>query len=475
MQARTVRIILSASASALAVAVLPSVVQSQLPRLVQSQLPRVAQSQGMWAGQDLNQRNERRKEKFRPQYNAEAEGPIGAFGDTVSGAGAEALTGFDNRTNGFDPQGSPFDTINSTNVVALRSFNDNRFIFEAVETVEDGVGPTYNAQSCAACHQNIVTGGSSEIAVHRTGRTDNGEFFESLGGSLIHSRATHPDIVEHVSPEENVRTFRMSTNTLGAGYVEAISNSTLLAIRDSQPGRMRGTAIAVPVLEAGSASRIGRFGWKTQHASLESFAADAYLNEMGITTPLLPDENTSSGRDVGFGTPYDPVADPEDDGVDVRAFANFMRATKAPSRGAITEAAQRGETVFKQIGCSTCHVTSISTAPAGTAINGGVLTVSPALGDKVIHPYSDFLLHDVGTGDGIPFLPDPEYASTASPIRTAPLWGLRTRNRLMHDGLSFTKQEAIQRHAGQAADVTAQYNALSEVQRTELLAFLESL
>ena len=90
----------------------------------------------------------------------------------------------------------------------------------------------------------------------------------------------------------------------------------------------------VPVLEAASRARIGRFGWKNQHASLVSFSADAYLNEMGITSPLFPDENTSNGRFVGSGSGYDPVADPEDDGVDVKAFADFMRATKAPPRGA---------------------------------------------------------------------------------------------------------------------------------------------
>ena len=98
-----------------------------------------------------------------------------------------------------------------------------------------------------------------------------------------------------------------------------------------------------------------------------------------------------------------------------------------------------------------------------------------ALGNKIIHPYSDYLLHDVGTGDGIPVLPLPEYASTANQIRTAPLWALRTRNRLMHDGLSFTKQDAIQRHGGQAASVTRSYNALSAAQKTQLLAFLDSL
>ena len=271
-----------------------------------------------------------------------------------------------------------------------------------------------------------------------------------------------------------MRTFRISTNTLGAGFVEAIANSTLLAIRDRQPAALRGTALEVPVLEAGSA-RIGRFGWKSQHASLESFAADAYLNEMGITSPLFPEENTSSGEYVGFGTAYDPVADPEDDGVDVVAFADFMRSTKAPSRGPITANVRAGEQVFSRIGCASCHVPSITTAPPGTPINGGALRVASALGNKVIHPYSDFLLHDIGTGDGIPFLPTPEFAATASQIRTAPLWALRTRNRLMHDGLSLTKEEAIERHAGQAAPVTAAFKALTAQDQALMLEFLDSL
>ncbi len=84
---------------------------------------------------------------------------------------AEAPTGFDNLTNGFDPQGPPFEHAHRGHRHALRSFNDNRFIFEEVETVADGLGPTYNAQSCRECHQNVVTGGASQVTVQRTGRT----------------------------------------------------------------------------------------------------------------------------------------------------------------------------------------------------------------------------------------------------------------------------------------------------------------
>ena len=421
------------------------------------------------ASSQSNRQN--RRDRFRHNGVIEDEDSSG-FGRSDA---TEAPTGFDNLTNGFTDQGPPFEGLNEDNIVALRSFNDNRFIFEEVEKIQDGLGPMYNAQSCRECHQNVVTGGASQVAELRSGRTEDGQFFESLGGTLIHSRATYPDIVEQITPEDNTRAFRISTNTVGNGFIEAIANSTLLAIRAKQPPAMRGNAIMVPVLEANSSARIGRFGWKSQHASLESFSADAYLNEMGITSPLFPDENTSNGKYVGYSSGYDPVPDPEDDGVDIVAFANFMRSTKAPPRGPITDAVLAGELLFSKVACDTCHTSSITTARPGSKINGGALTVPDALGNKIIHPYSDFLLHDVGTGDGIPVLPSSEYATTANQMRTAPLWGLRTRNRLMHDGLSLTKQEAIQRHAGQATNVTKQFNALSDAEKNQLLAFLNSL
>ena len=393
-----------------------------------------------------------RQERFQHDGRIDPENSVRAPGPPT-----EAPTGFDNRTNGFTSQGV---------------FDQNRAAFEEVENIGDGLGPTHNGTSCVECHQNVVAGGASQVAEHRTGHMSNGQFFESLGGSLVHSRAIYPEIVEHVDFQDDIRTFRISTNTLGDGFVEAISNSTLLAIRDQQPSAMRGTAVVVPVLESTDKARVGRFGWKGQHASLQSFAADAYLNEMGITSPLFPQENTSSGKDVA---PYDSVPDPEDDGDDIVAFADFMRATKAPARGPITADVTAGERLFQQVGCGTCHTASITTAPAGTPINGGTMQVPAALGNKVIHPYSDFLLHDVANGDGIPVLPGTQYAATANKIRTAPLWGLRTRNRLMHDGLSFTVGEAIRRHGGQASGVRSAYNALSTAQKNQLRAFLNSL
>src|SRR5215213_9364424 len=230
------------------------------------------------------------------------------------------------------------------------AFNEVKAAFEEVDVIADGLGPVYNAQSCAECHQNPVTGAISQITEFRAGHLDGfGNFVDAPGGSLINDRAINARIQERrPSTAENIFTFRTSLNILGDGFVEAIANATLQNIAAAQPnqsgGQIAGQLIAVPVLEAGGATRFGRFGWKNQHASLVSFSADAYLNEMGITNQFNLVENTSLGRFVGFGSGFDPMPDDEpcadfpniicgeDDERDVLAFARFMRSTKAPPR-----------------------------------------------------------------------------------------------------------------------------------------------
>jgi len=382
----------------------------------------------------------------------------------VALAADEAPAGFDDLTNGL---------------VSQPEFDLARGTFEERDEADEGLGPVYNAQGCSDCHQNPVTGATSQITELRVARLSGFFYFDRPGGSLINDRAIHPDIQERVAGADNLQTFRTSLNTLGDGFVESIANSTLQAIQASQPSSLRGTIIWVPVLEAGGNTRIGRFGWKNQHASVLSFAADAYLNEMGITSPLFPTENTSNGNSVAA---FDEVPDPEDPatpdepfGEDVEAFALFMRASKVPPRDtalAATFDAQVGEQLFHQIGCDICHVDTIVTAPAGTLINGGAMTVPAALGNKAIHPYSDFLLHDVGTGD---FIIQNGGAITFSMVRTPPLWGLRTRARMMHDGENFTRNNSILRHDGEARPVIDNYRFLSTSQKNQLITFLNSL
>jgi CxxC motif-containing protein (DUF1111 family) len=370
----------------------------------------------------------------------------------------EAPAAFDGLTNGLVDQ---------------PTHDADQVTFASQEEADEGLGPVYNAQSCGECHQNPVTGGISQITELRAGHFNGSIFVDHPGGSLINDRAINAKIQERVLGGNEVRTFRTSLNTLGDGFVEAIDSNTLLAIANSQPPGLRGTFIQVPVLEANGALRGARFGWKNQHASLVSFSADAYLNEMGITTPLAPVENTSNGTSVA---PFDPLPnDPEDDNEDVETFAQFMRASKAPPRDgdlANTPDAIAGSQIFTQIGCATCHVRNITTAPVGTVINGGTFTVPEALGNKKIHPFSDFLLHDIGTGDGIV---QNGGQGTRNKVRTAPLWGVRTRDRLLHDGESLTRNEAILRHGGQASGVRNNYDNLSNTQKNQLITFLNSL
>jgi CxxC motif-containing protein (DUF1111 family) len=394
---------------------------------------------------------------------------------TVHSQGApEAPAGFDNLTNGFVPQAT---------------FNNALGVFQEVDDIGKGLGPVYNAQGCAECHQNPVTGGISQITELRAGHVDGaGNFVDGPGGSLINDRAIDASIQERVGGAETVRTFRTSLNVLGDGFVEAVDSNTLVAIANNQPGQsggqIAGLFIQVPVLEAPGQKRGGRFGWKNQQASLLSFASDAYLNEQGITNRLNLTENTSLGRSVA---PFDHVSDTtpcannaavrcgEDPDNDIDAFAQFMRATKVPPRDAAVAAtadSQTGASLFNQIGCNICHVTSMTTSPAGTVINGGAFTVPAALGNKTIHPYSDFLLHDVGTGDGIV---QNGGQLSANQMRTAPLWGVRTRDRLMHDGESLTRDNAILRHGGEATFVINNYRSLSTTQKNQLITFLNSL
>lgn len=374
----------------------------------------------------------------------------------------EAATSFDNQTNGMVDQST---------------FDQDRAAFEERDEADEGLGPVYNAQGCVECHQNPVTGGISQVTVLRAGHRDaQGNFVEAPGGSLINDRAIHPSLQEYVPSGETIQTFRTSLSTLGDGYVEAIADETLIQLarqqaRDSR-GAIAGQVIQVPILEAPGQTRVGRFGWKNQHASLLSFSADAYLNEVGITSRLLMEENTSLGRSVAA---FDTVPEPEDAEGDIDLFARFMRASKAPARDAVlaaTPEARAGAQVFSVIGCAICHVPTLPTAPPGTSLNGGNFIVPPALGNKLIHPYSDFLLHDVGTGDGIVQNGD---RATANKLRTPPLWGVRTRNRLLHDGTALTFEDAIQRHRGEASSVMARYRLLNEQQRAQLLRFLRSL
>jgi CxxC motif-containing protein (DUF1111 family) len=392
----------------------------------------------------------------------------------------DAPTGFDGESNGFaaefcSDQANLAHSSNSPQIPRNRCNLDAAVEqFDEHEGNDEGIGPVYNARGCGECHGTPVLGGSSQVTERRAGFFSlTTGFIEHPGGSLIHDRAIDASIQETViASRANVIALRASQSILGDGFVEAIGSPTLVLIAALQPSSMRGQVINVAVFEQQGATRAGRFGWKAQQASLVSFSADAYLNEMGITSPLTPTENTSNGQDVSA---FDEVTDPDNDGVDVELFALFMRSTKAPPIDAVRAASAEaiaGSAIFNQLGCNVCHTRTIVTESPGTLINGGALVVSNALGNKRIHPFGDYLLHDIGTGDGIV---QNGGASTRNKVRTAPLWGLRARGRFMHDMLSHNIEDAIQRHDNQAAGARSAFLALSNTDKARLLAFLRSL
>jgi len=417
----------------------------------------------------------------------------------VSAPAPEAPTGFDNKTNGL---------------VDDATHQADQAKFDEVEQISDGLGPLYNAQSCRECHQSPVSGGASQVSELRVGHLGPDRRFRTpdipiahgveviSGRSLVNDRTICPndafpdkEIQERVPQTETIRTFRISLGLLGDGFVEAVADQSLIDLSKEQckasHGKICGQMLKVPIVEAPGEMGVGRFGWKDQHASLLSFAGDAYLNEMGITNRLLPTEVTNLCTTV-----QEPNDKPGPDGLaDVDHFARFIRATKAPARDAqlaTGPAAKKGQVLFHKIGCATCHVETLTTAAAGTKINGGTFTIPPALGSVVFHPYGDFLMHDVGTGDGIlqaipehygrkvfqqmsGYMSKQDFESTRNKIRTAPLWGVRLRPRLMHDGASLTLHDAIIRHRGEASHVIREFEKLNRTDQDALIQFLESL
>ncbi|MBY0507923.1 MAG: hypothetical protein K2X03_28685 [Bryobacteraceae bacterium] len=338
----------------------------------------------------------------------------------------------------------------------LELFTAGKADFEDLEKKEDGLGPAFNGISCHSCHNIPNTGGIGNVSVLRVGRRQNGAFTEPQGGSLLHLFATEPKCQPVMPKDANVMARRIPTPLFGLGLVELIPDDLLRQLQAVTGGRA-----ALVMDPATRTQRVGRFGWKAQQATLLAFAGDAYVNEMGITNDIFPRE-TGTGLSAQTLSECDSVADVEDvrdpatgrRGID--NFANFMRFLGPPAR----DLGPNRLDLFTSTGCASCHLPTLTTGPS----------LIPALDRKPVDAFSDFLLHDIGTADGID-----QAAANGNEFRTAPLWGLRHRRMLLHDGRALNVTDAIEAHAGQASAARDRFRRLLPQERQALLDYLNTL
>jgi len=361
-------------------------------------------------------------------------------------------------------------------VAGLTASELDRFLagkarFEQVFTAPQGLGPIFNDDSCASCHALPATGGAGVLEVTRFGFAQKGFPFDPMdaqGGSLLQAQAISGLCLESIPPGANVTTERLTPSTFGSGLVEAIPDAALLAL-EADGGMAH---LVQPLEDPLGPLRVGRFGWKAQVATILTFSGDASLNEMGITNALVGQENAPNG-DLLLLAQCDTVPDfpnPEDQD-DAFGFSfieritDFQRFLAPPPQ--TPRSGMSGEAVFAAIGCASCHHPVFTTGTAPEA----------ALSGKTIHPYSDFLLHDMGAlGDGIA-----QGAANEQQIRTPALWGVRVRRPLLHDGrvtsldLGTAIDQAVGWHGGEAVPAATAYAALTPAERSQLIAFLDSL
>ena len=338
-------------------------------------------------------------------------------------------------------------------------------LFERIATADEGLGPLYNADRCSSCHdQPAIGGGGDAVPVlkathYADGRCDP---LRSLGGDNIQLRATDPLIALGLGPEtvpaEATATARVTAPTLlGLGLVEAVPEAAFVELANRDDTLVTGR---LPRLEDG---RYARFGRKGDAATVADFVDTALRFELGLTTVPHPEEETRNG--VPVPPEADLMAEPEIDAETMGILVDYVRYLAPPApegglEGEALESVTRGEAIFRQIGCTSCHQEELRTGDVPEA----------ALSQQVIRPYSDFLLHDMGPG-----LAD-VCGLDAAPgeLRTAPLWGLRFKSRYLHDGRADDLATAISLHGGEAEGARDAYVSLPASGQADLLRFLDT-
>lgn len=368
------------------------------------------------------------------------------------------------------PAAGPGGPLAGLDASTLARFNVGRGAFLEPFTPPQGLGPVFTEAACAKCHNTPAPGGSGQRLVTHFGRMVGGQFdpMVAFGGPQLQDRGIGPFggvnfVGERVPPQATVVAERRTIPMFGLGLVDAVPDAEFAAVvhQEQLHNPLTAGRQNFVVDPATGQSRMGKFGWKAQEPTLLAFTADANVNEMGITSPLFPQENCPQGNCALLAA--NPArTNPNDlNLVVIQQQTDFTTLLAPPPRGPVGPAEQVGAALFAAIGCTDCHRPSLATG----------FSPIPALSGVTFSPYSDFLLHDMGTlGDGIA-----QNNAGIREMRTAPLWGLRFQHSYLHDGRAHTPEQAILDHDGQAATARNHFNALNATQKAQLLAFLNSL
>jgi len=336
----------------------------------------------------------------------------------------------------------------------IAKFLRGRAIFDHAFTPAEGLGtPELNADSCRACHQDPMLGGSGglELNVSRIGYVDGGEFINLPGGQGL-SKLRPPafddreNYVEHVN---NVFEQRQTPSTFGLGLIDTIPDAAILARQDPTDRNGDGIYGIAHIIMVNGQPEVGKFGWKAQVPQLADFGQDAMAGENGITTP-------DDGRGFGAFTDADAVGDPELTPSQLSDLEFFMLNLGPPIRGGSTDPdVAAGRILFTTLSCAVCHAPSM-----------------PSTTGRRVRAYTDLLLHNVW---GLSYSGMAEPGAPSGFFRTSPLWGIKDTAPYMHDGRAETLTDAINVHTGEAAASQLAFSLMSQAEKDKLILFLEDL
>ncbi len=343
-------------------------------------------------------------------------------------------------------------------------FERGRVEFERVFTPETGLGPLFNADSCAECHEDPLAGGTGdEVELHVTLFDTESRFCDPLvvkGGPVIQQRATlalrEALGIEGEPVPGGAQGRRTTPDVLGFGLLDAVPESTLLKLADPDDRDGDGISGRPNRFLDG---RIGRFGRKAFVPTLREFNEGAFALEQGITTPGIPVEETIGGGSIPAGV--DPVPEPEIGAEAVDLTDIFVRLSAPPAPRSPSSKAKKGSAIFSSIGCAACHVPALRTGDHPMK----------ALRYRDVRAYTDLLLHDMGEELADICLGE----AGPSEFRTEPLMGLSLSETFLHDGRAKTIEEATRLHGGEASASRVKFEALKREDRERLLEFLKSL